>query len=45
MARTPTVSDAQYEAALRRIGELGYDVSKVRRVPQSGNPLPPAQNP
>ncbi|TDK27187.1 hypothetical protein E2F46_02960 [Luteimonas aestuarii] len=40
MARTPTVSDAQYDAAIRRIGELGYDVSQVRRVPQSGNPLP-----
>lgn len=45
MARTPTVSDVQYEAALRRIGELGYDVSRVRRVPQSGNPLPPAREP
>ncbi len=45
MARTPSIPDDQYAAATRRIAELGYDLSKLRRVPQSGNPPPPAQNP
>ena len=36
MARTPTISDADYQAAMTRIAALGYDLSQVRRVPQSG---------
>ncbi|MDG2524180.1 lipocalin family protein [Stenotrophomonas sp. HITSZ_GD] len=35
MARTPQVSDSDYQQAVRRIAEMGYDVSKLRRVPQS----------
>lgn len=35
MARTPTVPDADYSRAMERIRALGYDVSRVRRVPQS----------
>lgn len=33
MARTPEVSAADYDAAVKRISELGYDVTKLRRVP------------
>ncbi len=35
MARAPAISDADYARHLRRLTELGYDVSRVRRVPQS----------
>ena len=34
MARTPTISDADYAAHVERLKALGYDVSKLRRVPQ-----------
>ena len=34
MARTPTIPEADYRELLERIGGLGYDLSKVRRVPQ-----------
>ena len=34
MARTPQIPDADYEARIRQIQALGYDVSKIRRVPQ-----------
>jgi len=36
MSRTPTMSDADYNKATARIAALGYDLSKLRRVPQSG---------
>ncbi|WDJ06099.1 lipocalin family protein [Xanthomonas campestris] len=35
MARTPQVSDADYQQAIGRIAAMGYDVSQLRRVPQS----------
>ncbi len=35
MARTPQVSEADYQQAVARIAALGYDVGKLRRVPQS----------
>jgi apolipoprotein D and lipocalin family protein len=35
MARTPSLSDQDYAAALERVRALGYDVAKLRRVPQS----------
>ena len=35
MARTPRISDADYEARIRQIQALGYDVSKIRRVPHA----------
>ncbi|WP_435015026.1 lipocalin family protein [Xanthomonas arboricola] len=35
MARTPQVSDADYQQAVARIAAMGYDVSQLRRVPQS----------
>jgi apolipoprotein D and lipocalin family protein len=34
MARTPTISDADYQKLLEHSESLGYDVSKIARVPQ-----------
>lgn len=34
MARTPTVSDADYAALRARVAELGYDVNLLNKVPQ-----------
>lgn len=35
MAREPVISEADYEALIDFIGELGYDINKVQRVPQN----------
>jgi apolipoprotein D and lipocalin family protein len=35
MARTPSISDAEYAELVALIDEIGYDVTKLRRVPQS----------
>ncbi len=37
MARTPQLPDADYQRFLQLIAEEGYDVSKVRKVPQRWN--------
>ncbi|MBP0122211.1 MAG: lipocalin family protein [Nitrospira sp.] len=37
MARTPQISDADYQGFLQLITEAGYDASKVRKVPQQWN--------
>ena len=37
MARTPQLSDDDYQRFLQLIAEEGYDVSKVRKVPQRLN--------
>ena len=34
MARTPTLSVERYEALLARVKALGYDMSKINKVPQ-----------
>jgi len=34
MARTPTISDADFDMLMQRSAALGYDVSKIERVPQ-----------
>jgi len=34
MSRHPDLSDAEYGELLKQVGSLGYDVEKVRRVPQ-----------
>lgn len=34
MARTPQISDQAYEEAMASLRALGYDLDKVRRVPQ-----------
>ncbi len=35
MARTPTVSPADYEALMAKVKALGYPIDKVRKVPQA----------
>jgi len=35
MARTPQVSETDYQGAVERIKAMGYDVTRLRRVPQS----------
>jgi apolipoprotein D and lipocalin family protein len=37
MARTPQLSEADYQRFLQLIAEEGYDVSKVRKVPHRWN--------
>lgn len=34
MARTPTLPQADYDALVAKIGAMGYDLSKLRKVPQ-----------
>lgn len=34
MARTPTITDAKYNELTAEVSRLGYDVSKLRKVPQ-----------
>lgn len=34
MARTPRIPEATYQGLVRRVDDLGYEVSKLRRVPQ-----------
>lgn len=34
MARTPQVSETDYQALIRRVEELGYETDDLRRVPQ-----------
>lgn len=34
MARTPSIPDADYRRLLKFIGEQGYDVDKIQKVPQ-----------
>lgn len=41
MARTPTIPEADYQAALARLQALGYALEDVRKVPQRW-PQPPA---
>ena len=36
MARTPTIPDADYAAHVERLRTMGYDVGKLRKVPQRG---------
>jgi apolipoprotein D and lipocalin family protein len=35
MARTPTISDEEYEEIIQLIDSIGYDISKMNRVPHS----------
>ena len=34
MARTPSISEADYQAILARLAGIGYDTGKIRKVPQ-----------
>lgn len=38
MARTPHISDADYQAMVARVQAMGYDVSKIQKVPQQWPP-------
>lgn len=40
MARTPEIPSAQYAAIVQRIAAWGYDVTKLRRVPQQWEAAP-----
>lgn len=35
MARTPTISEQDYDELIDFVASLGYDISKIERVPQS----------
>ena len=37
-ARTPQISDKDYQDLLNLLSSYGYDVTKVRKVPQQGKP-------
>lgn len=43
MARTPSVSPADYEALLAKVKALGYDTSKMRKPPQKWPETAPVQ--
>ena len=34
MARSPRIDDTVYQDLVRRVDQLGYDVSQLRKVPQ-----------
>jgi apolipoprotein D and lipocalin family protein len=34
MARTPSIPEVEYNAVLKFVGEHGYDVSRIQKVPQ-----------
>ncbi|HNP65423.1 MAG TPA: lipocalin family protein [Woeseiaceae bacterium] len=34
MARTPSISDADFNRLISRVSELGYDTTQIKRVPQ-----------
>lgn len=40
MARQPAIAEGDYQRMLELARELGYDVSKVRKVPQAGTVAP-----
>jgi apolipoprotein D and lipocalin family protein len=35
MARTPTIDDARYAALVKKVADMGYDLSKLVKVPQT----------
>jgi apolipoprotein D and lipocalin family protein len=35
MARTPFINDSQYQELIKSVADLGYDVTKLRKMPQS----------
>lgn len=38
MARTPTMDDARYAELVKKVADMGYDVSKLVKVPQTAKP-------
>lgn len=49
MARTPTIDDARYAELVKKVADMGYDVSKLVKVPQrastSSTASPPMPSP
>ncbi len=49
MTRDPVISDERYAALAARLGAMGYDLSRLRRVPQRwpdpGHPVTSAEEP
>lgn len=41
MARTPSISDADYQAMVKRVKDMGYDTSELRRMPQDWSDADP----
>ena len=39
MARTPTIDDARYAALVKRVADMGYDTTKLVKVPQTPKPV------
>jgi apolipoprotein D and lipocalin family protein len=37
MARTPIINDSQYQELTKKVANLGYDVSKLRKVPHQAH--------
>jgi len=35
MAREPEISDAKYNELVKAVSDMGYDLSELRKVPQS----------
>jgi len=44
MARTPTMDEARYATLVKKVADMGYDISKIVRIPQRVQPAaaPPA---
>jgi apolipoprotein D and lipocalin family protein len=40
MARTPSIPDADYTTLVTKIKDMGYDISKLVKIPQQWNDLP-----
>ena len=38
MARTPTIDDARYAALVKKVADMGYDIAKLVKVPQTPKP-------
>jgi apolipoprotein D and lipocalin family protein len=39
MAREPQISDALYKQLVKKVDSLGYDISKLQKVPQAATPI------
>ncbi len=40
MARSPKIADARYAALVEKVRVLGYDLTQLKKVPQTANPKP-----
>jgi len=34
MAKTPSIPDADYQVLIKQLGDIGYDINKIQKVPQ-----------